>query len=174
MYTGLTGAIKINPNFDESGSTPKTLAYISNWSIEDTMDVIEITELGSDSKKKKAGLQSWSASADGSVVFETESTRTTHNELFEAKHNRRKIQIELYLHDGTNGKDKVYFKGNGYIESLSVDLSAEDKGNISISVSGSGELLLYKEEYCTDSECDGEHGLFKTAVLLAGDAANLG
>lgn len=173
MYTGLTGLVKVGGN---------KVAYISNWSVEDTMDIIEITELGEKSKKKKAGLQSWSASADGAVSFVNDIneatpdagdyTESSQKKLFEAKHDNEKIGIELYLNDGSNSKDKIYFVGNGYIESLSVDLSAEDKGNISISINGNGELLIYKEEF---------NGLdtynkptFKPAAVLVGDPANLG
>lgn len=146
MYTGLTGSISIDSNVTTGTPVPKPVAYISNWSIEDTTDVIEITELGKEWKNKKAGLQSWSASADGAIVFETDITKTGHKDLFNAKHNRQKVQVKLFLNDKTitGSVEDVYFLGNGYIESLSVDLSAEDKGNISISVSGSGELCLYK------------------------------
>lgn len=148
MYTGLAGSISIDPEVKNNVTpNPQPVAYISNWSIEDTTDVIEITELGKAGKNKKAGLQSWSASADGAVCFETEAGKTGHKDLFSAKHNRQKVQVKLYLKDksiDTAAAEDIYFLGNGYIESLSVDLSAEDKGNISISISGSGELALYK------------------------------
>ena len=134
MYTGLTGKVKIGKG------TAAYIAYISNWSVEDTSDIIEFAELGKPFKKKAAGLQTWSASADGAVEF----TSDAHTLLFDAKHKGDKVLVELYLNDGQlQAADTMFFKGYGYIESLSVDLSAEDKGNISISINGSGELVLY-------------------------------
>ena len=126
MYTGLTGKIKI---------AGQEIVYISNFSVEETTDVIEITQLGEKYKEKKAGLQSWSASADGTVDFGSTSNQAA---LFAAKHNGTEVACEFYLDTG------VFFSGSGIIESLSVDLSAGDKGNISISISGSDELTLNK------------------------------
>lgn len=128
MYSGLLGKLMIES---------KEIGYISNWSVEDTTDVIEITQLGKEYKEKKAGLQSWSASADGAVDFTSTSGQV---ELFTAKHAGTKVKCDFYLYI-KSGKPSVFFSGYGYIESLSVDLSAEDKGNISISISGTGKLI---------------------------------
>jgi len=128
MYTGVTGAVKIGKG------TAATVAYISNWSIEDSSDIIEITKLGSKYKEKAVGMQSWSASADGAVDF-TDGSQTA---LFAAKHNGDEVNCNFYL--DTTANKEVFFTGKGFIESLSVDLSAEDKGNISISISGNGAL----------------------------------
>jgi len=135
MYSGLTGKIFFWEEDEE-----RVIGYISNWSIEDTTDIIEFSELGralptSGFKIKKAGLQSWSASADGAVYFED---GTNHDKLFDLKAAREIIKLQIHLNAET------YFAGEGYIESLSVDLSAEDKGNISISISGNDKLSLYK------------------------------
>ena len=46
------------------------------------------------------------------------------------------ISVTFYL------DETVKFSGTAYIESMSVDISAEDKGNISISLNGDGELTL--------------------------------
>jgi len=126
MYTGLLGKITIDSN---------DIAYISNWSVEDSSDIIEVTKLGGNYKEKMPGQQSWSASADGAVDFASASYQMA---LFTSKHSGLPVQCKFYL-DTTTGSE-VYFTGTGYIESLSVDLSAEDKGNISISISGTGPL----------------------------------
>ena len=139
MYTGLTGRVSFFDNVTE-----KTVGYISNWSIEDTADIIEFAQLGGDGYKiKKAGLQSWSASADGAVSFESGNN---HDKLFELKSGRKEIKVRFYLSkDQTTTEDQIYFEGYGFIESLSIDLSAEDKGNISISISGSSHTDNNKE-----------------------------
>jgi predicted secreted protein len=131
MYTGLTGKVTIDG---------KDVAYISNWSVEDTTDIIEITTLGDVNKKKLAGPQSWSASAEGAVCF----NEATHLELFSAKKAGKEVSVAFFLDGNTK------FLGKGFIESLSVDLSAEDKGNISISISGNGALGLSKGAVSTD------------------------
>ena len=131
MYTGLTGKLEIALEENGTFGTSTEVAYISNWSVEDTTDIIEVTKLGKEYKEKQPGLQSWSASADGTVVFDGNSQIA----LFKAKHDGTLVQCAFYLDTG------VVFTGNGYIESLSVDLSAEDKGNISISISGDGGLI---------------------------------
>ena len=50
-------------------------------------------------------------------------------------HNGNEVVCEFYLDNSTK------FSGTGLIESLSIDLSAEDKGNVSISISGTDELI---------------------------------
>ena len=130
MYTGLLGKLNI---------AGKDIAYISNWSVEDTADVIEITKLGNGYKEKLMGQESWSASAEGAVDF-TDSA-LSQIELFKAKHSGTPVVCKFYLQNqSVETGPEVTFLGTGYIESLSVDLSAEDKGNISISISGTGAL----------------------------------
>lgn len=134
MYAGILGKITIAGN---------DVAYISNWSVEDTADIIEVSKLGSKYKEKTVGQQSWSASADGAIEFADVNGKNSGQEaLFTAKHNRKSVTCKFYLTAETG--NEVYFEGEGFIESLSVDLSAEDKGNVSVSISGSGELKLHK------------------------------
>lgn len=128
MYTGLTAKLKINQD-----STDAQVMYISNWSVEETRDIIEVTKLGSKAKEKKPSMYSWSASADGTVDFGTSSNQKA---LRDAMIAGTPISVTFYL------DDTAEFTGTAYIESMSVDISAEDKGNISISLNGEGELTL--------------------------------
>lgn len=142
MYTGLTGKVRIGvststnsdtgTNTAASTSTVPEIAYISNWSVEDTVEIIEVSELGKKAKGKLPGLSGWTASAEGAVEFA--DAAKGHKALFEAMHKGHEVDCEFYLDSTTK------FSGKGLIESLSIDLSAEDKGNISISISGIGEL----------------------------------
>ena len=143
MYTGLTGSLQI----ENSLGLYKPVAYVSGWSVEDKSEVIETTKIGRTHKDAYTGFQSWSASADGAAVFE-DIGEDGHEALFKTKHLGKKVRLRMYLNDtkmfGVNGEDTgTYFEGEGFIESLSVDLSAEDKGNISVAVRGSGPLGLY-------------------------------
>lgn len=130
MYTGLVGKVMI-------GET--SIAYISNWSIENSTEIIEVTQLGKNYKEKFPTLQNWSASADGAIDF----TDVGQVAIFKAKQAGTKVTVRMYLrYDEEQISNSVYFEGDGYIETLSVDLSAEDKGNVSISIAGEGELKI--------------------------------
>ncbi len=130
MYTGLTAKLEIKTGAEAAAAT---VAYISNWSVEETRDIIEVTKLGSKAKEKKPSLYSWSASAEGTVDFGS----TTNQKAFrDAMVAGTPVSVTFYL------DETVKFSGSAYIESMSVDISAEDKGNISISLNGDGELTL--------------------------------
>jgi len=134
MYTGLTGALKL---VHPLKSTEQNIAYISGWSIEDKTEMVETAKIDSIHKDAFPSFQSWSASADGTIVFEKKNRQ---KDLFGIKHRGDKIELVFYLNDTSETDKDVCFRGSGYIESLSVDLAAEDKGNVSISVKGAGSL----------------------------------
>ena len=46
------------------------------------------------------------------------------------------VDVKFYLNDDTN------LSGKAYLDSLSIDVAAEDKANISISLTGISELTL--------------------------------
>ena len=142
MYTGLTGALKIINAL--GGET--TIAYISDWSVEGKTEMIERTRVGQTNRQVVPGFQSWSASASGTISFDGAGG---HDDLFAAQYNGTKILFHFYLKDGklSGGSGKnTYLCGEGYIESLSMDLSAEDCGSVSISVAGTGPLELYVDD----------------------------
>ncbi len=141
MYTGLTGALKIIT----AVGTSKTIAYISDWSVEGKTEMIEHVSSGRADKQVTPGFKSWSASANGKISFNGNSG---HAELFAAQYKGTKILFHFYLDDNENndaGKN-TYFCGEGYIESMSIDISSEDCGNISISVVGTGAMELYVDD----------------------------
>lgn len=126
-YSGITAKIVVG-----SGEGTQ-VAYISNFSIEETKDILEITKLGSPTKEKIASMYSWTASADGTADFETDVAQTT---LRNAMISGTPVTVKFYLSDSRT------LTGEALVESMSIDLSAEDKGNISISLSGSGALTM--------------------------------
>lgn len=127
MYTGITAKVSIGD---------KNVAYISNFSIEQTRDIIESSWLGVDAKDKEYGRYSWSASADGAADFVNDEAQA---KLHEAMKNRTPMAVVFYLNE------KETLSGTALVESLSIDLSAEDKGNISISLNGKGHLEYAKQ-----------------------------
>jgi len=118
-YKGITGKLTILDGAaartaDGYQGTP--VAYISNWSVEETRDVVEITQLGEKSKEILPSLLYWSASAEGA--------------------DGTPVNVRFYLDSET------YLDGTAYVTAFSVNISAEDKGGVSISLTGSGELKL--------------------------------
>ena len=130
MYTGLTGSLRVGEN---------PVAYISGWSIDDNSEIIEVRKIGQAHKDAYAGYQSWSASADGAASFENNGQAR----LFKAKQLGEKVFLKLYLKYQESGEN-TWFEGSGYIESLSVDISAGNIANLSISIKGVGALKLYE------------------------------
>lgn len=123
-YTGLTARLTIND---------KKVAYISNWSVDETRDTIEITQLGKKEKEIKPSLHYWSASAEGTADFATESAQ---KEIRDAMLSDTPVDVKFYLDVDNN----VALYGKAYVTSFSVNISAEDKGGVSISLTGTGEL----------------------------------
>lgn len=124
VYEGIAGSVKLGE---------KAVAHMSEWSLEMSRDMKEATFFGGDGyKEKKPGAKDWSASFNGIADFETD---TTQQELINAFDRGTKISAGFYL------DDKTFFKGNAYIESLTIDNSSEDGPNIDISLAGTGGVI---------------------------------
>lgn len=159
MYRGITGALKF---ISSLGEVP--IAYISGWNVEDKTEMLESSTFTSIDKETLPGFKSWSASANGAVSFEAVGG---HDVLFSKYYKGEKIAFYFYLNDVEN----TYFRGDGYVESLSVDLAAEDKGNISISVAGTGSLELYVGGKNVINNA--EYAATKTLKFTVGDNGHL-
>lgn len=121
VYDGVSGSVK-------TGTSPKAIAHMSDWSLELTRDIKEGSYFGGDGyKEKKAGIKDWSASCSGACDFVTDTSQKT---LLDAFESGEALDFAFYLDETT------YFKGKGIIESLKIDNSAEDGPNIDISVAG--------------------------------------
>ena len=123
VYEGIAGSVKTG-----KADSAKTIAHMSDWSLEMSRDIKEGSFFGGDGyKEKKAGVKDWSASFSGVCDFVTD---TSQKELLDVFESGAEIACNFYLNDTT------YFSGNGIIESLKIDNSAEDGPNIDISVAG--------------------------------------
>lgn len=135
-YTGLTAKLTIDG---------KDVGYISNWSVDETRDTIEVTKLGSKDKEIFPTLHYWSASAEGTADFADKHSQL---DIRDAMVNGKEITVKFYL--DTNAKNDtaetryVYLEGSAYVTSFSVNISAEDKGGVSISLTGTKELSIKK------------------------------
>lgn len=119
-------------------SASKKVVGIKNWSLELSLDTLETTALGDDWKNYITGLKEWSASSEGDyeVPVDTEGQKA----LQDAFLNGTTVTVKLYV-DGTN-----YYKGEAYINSLSIEDPVDDVVSISIEFTGTGALTFETAE----------------------------
>ena len=119
-------------------SASKKVVGIKNWSLELSLDPLETTALGDDWKNYITGLKEWSASSEGDyeVPVDTEGQKA----LQDAFLNGTTVTVKLYV-DGTN-----YYKGEAYINSLSIEDPVDDVVSISIEFTGTGALTFETAE----------------------------
>lgn len=129
LYSGVTGKISIKKGAAEA----KDIVHMSSFSVELSKEMIEVVSFGDDYKEKVPSIKDWSASADGSADFASTSGQ---KDLVDAYEDGSKVEASFYLNTGT------FFKGNAYIESLSISHAADGAAEISISLSGSGGIVL--------------------------------
>lgn len=125
---GLPGCVKVDS---------KEVAFMSDWSLEQSVDIKDKSFFRAKGKSKTPGIKDWSASCNGQVDFGKETNQKDLQTAFDEK---KEIDLELYLNETT------FYKGKAYIESLNIDNNAEGEHNIEISIAGNGELKLTSPE----------------------------
>ncbi len=132
-YTGLTAKLTIGD---------ADVAYISNWSVDETCDTLEITKLGENTKEILPSLCYWSASAEGTADFSGSSQSAIRQAMIDGT----SVKVRFYLDTNAKGNSPetkfTYLEGTAYVNSFSVNISAEDKGGVSIGLTGEGKLNL--------------------------------
>ena len=129
LYSGVTGKISIKKGVAEA----KDIVHLSSWSVELSKEMIEGSYFGGDYKEKTPGIKDWSAEADGSADFATTSGQ---KDLLDAFEDGSKVEASFYLNTDT------FFKGDAYIESMSISHAADGTAELSISLAGSGGVVL--------------------------------
>lgn len=130
LYSGVTGKISIKPGI---AGVAKDIAHLANWTVDLSKEMIEVVSFGDDYKEKIPSIKDWSASADGAVDFAANSGQ---KDLMDAYEDGTKVEASFYLDTGT------FFKGDAYVESLSFSHAADGSAEISISLAGSGGVML--------------------------------
>jgi len=137
MYTGLIGALSLDVldiNRGGIGAPDSKIAYINGFTLDQSTQTFEVSKVGQVYKDSYPGRQSWSASATGAAVF-SESGQAL---LYDAMRSRLKVKLYLFL----DTEKRIYFSGVGYIESMSLDFSADGVANIAINIIGVKDLVL--------------------------------
>lgn len=129
LYTGVTGKLSIT----KGSETEKDLVHIASWDVSLSKEILEVVSFGEDYKEKAPSVKDWSATADGSADFDSDSGQKALVDAFEAG---TKLTGTFYLNETT------FLKGDCYVESLDISHSADGKADISISLAGSKAVLL--------------------------------
>jgi predicted secreted protein len=119
-------------------STTAKVVGIKNWSLELSLETLETTALGDDWKNYISGLKEWTASSDGD--YEIHSDEDGQQALQAAFLSGETVTVKLYV-DAIN-----YYKGEGYINSLSIEDPVDDVVSISIEFTGTGALTFETTE----------------------------
>jgi TP901-1 family phage major tail protein len=107
---------------------------IKSWSLELSLDTLEVTALGDDWKNYIAGLKEWSASSEGD--YEVTTDTAGQDALQAAYLSGTTVVVKLYV-DSAN-----YYTGSAYINSLSIEDPVDDVVTISIEFTGNGALTF--------------------------------
>lgn len=127
-YTGLTASVKLG-----TGSTAETIAYISGVDLSLEKEIIEILAFGMQFKEKVPAVKDWSVSVEGTAAFTANGTQ---KKLYDAYENGTAVTLGIYLDENT------YFEGTGYVSSLEISASPDDKISLSSEIAGSGATVL--------------------------------
>lgn len=121
----------------------QTLLHMSEWSISYETETEDVPSFGLKTAESLVGVSSWTADASGACDFSSNSGQRL---LYQAAINKELVQFvfglkrELTATDLTNA---TYFQGNCYITNFEPSQDVEGKAEISISLTGSGDLTLF-------------------------------
>lgn len=124
LHTGLTGSISING---------KDIAHMNSWELEMSSDIIDVVSFGEKFKEKVPSIKDWSAGADGTADFDTNSGQA---DLLTALLESTLVEVKLVVDEG------LYFKGKAYLESFQVNNKADGAVEMSIQLAGTKAVEL--------------------------------
>lgn len=121
----------------------QTLLHMSTWSVSFETETDTVSSFGLKTAESLVGISSWTAEASGACDF---SSNSGQSQLVQAAQNKEMVQFVFGLNRAITSTDLTnasYFQGNCYITGLDVDQDVEGKAEISISLTGSGDLTLF-------------------------------
>lgn len=135
MISGITARLMF-----KSGN----VAYITNWSIDNSRELIEVNSLGNIDKEVAPGVSDWTASAEGVLAFKDGVDETLGQAaIVKAMEDGELVSFNFVLDTkivDNNTVPNYYFTGVAIIESVSISASVGELPNISISISGTSKL----------------------------------
>ena len=141
MATGLLNGTDLLLKVGSGNANEVVLAFATSCSLEISTD--EIDQTNKDSVGWKSiiqGTRSWSVSADAMYQNEAEASKKAFTDFFANVENRSKVYVELTIAGASNSDANVFYSGEAYVSSLSVNGGTEDQATWSISLTGTGAL----------------------------------
>lgn len=123
-FTGLTAKIQLE------GSD---VAYVSGFDLTLTTKIIEILAFGAEFKEKRASINDWKGSINGTVAFAAGGSQQI---LMTAYLAGTPLTFGAFLDDAT------YFTGDALVSSLKISSKVEDATTLTADLDGTGALVL--------------------------------
>ena len=121
-YAGKDGALSI------AGTN---IAMLTSWNVTQSAETLECAYMGVDWKDYKAGLRSWEGSADAN--FTDDSATQAMNEIVVG------TEVAVVFYPVAAGT--MSFTGTAIVTSIDNNVALGDVQTVSLSLTGSGELL---------------------------------
>lgn len=140
MATGLLNGTDLLLKVGTDGNEV-LVAFATSCSLEISADEIDQTNKESTGWKSIIqGTRSWSLSADAMYQNEAQASRKAFKDFFANVNAREKVFIELTIAGALNADANVFYSGQAFVSSLSVNGGTEDQATWSISLTGTGAL----------------------------------
>ena len=142
MATGLLNGTDLLLKAKSIGEANEVVvAFATSCSLEISADEIDQTNKDSGGWKSIIqGTRSWSVSADAMYQNEAESSKKAFTDFFANVDARTKVFVELTIAGALNADANVFYSGEAFVSSLSVNGGTEDQATWSISLTGTGAL----------------------------------
>tara|TARA_R100001369_G_C3315031_1_gene167953 strand:- start:651 stop:1094 length:444 start_codon:yes stop_codon:yes gene_type:complete len=141
MATGLLNGTDLLLKVGDSNANEVVVAFATSCSLELSADEIDQTNKDSGGWKSIIqGTRSWSVSADAMYQNEAEASKKAFTDFFAKVNTRTKVFVELTISNALGSDNNVYYSGEAFVSSLSVNGGTEDQATFSISLTGSGVL----------------------------------
>jgi len=141
MATGLLNGTDLLLKVGSTDANEVVVAFATSCSLELSADEIDQTNKDSGGWKSIIqGTRSWSVSADAMYQNEAEASKKAFTDFFANVNARTKVYIELTIANALGSDNNVYYSGEAYVSSLSVNGGTEDQATWSISLTGTGAL----------------------------------
>ena len=136
MATGLLNGTDLLLKAKSIGEANEVVvAFATSCSLEISADEIDQTNKDSGGWKSIIqGTRSWSVSADAMYQNEAEASKKAFTDFF------AKVFVELTIAGALNADANVFYSGEAFVSSLSVNGGTEDQATWSISLTGTGAL----------------------------------
>lgn len=124
-YLGKNGSVRV-------GATKITL--IDSWSINPSVEIVDITSYGSTFKNKVQTIRDWKASFTMTLDRSDAQQVNILSDLEGSSTDAGNIALRFYT------SSAAYWSGNGLVAGITINSKVSDKVSVSVNVEGNGAL----------------------------------